>query len=69
MTQLCDFRQDCVLMGTFAPEGLATLTATPAKLVNIGTIHLVTVQGHVFYVHPDITATHWELTSLQSAHR
>lgn len=49
-------------MGTIAPEGLATPTPTPVRLANIGTIHLVTGERHVFYVHPGITVTDWELT-------
>ncbi|KAI9538601.1 hypothetical protein NQZ68_012253 [Dissostichus eleginoides] len=58
-----------VLMGTIAPEGLVTPSLTPVRLDNIGTTLLVTVERHVFYVHPGIIATDRELTCLQSALR
>ncbi|KAF3847745.1 hypothetical protein F7725_020773 [Dissostichus mawsoni] len=58
-----------VLMGTIAPEGLVTPSLTPVRLDNIGTTLLVTVERHVFYVHPGIIATDRELTRLQSALR
>ena len=62
-------RQGCVLMGTLAPQGLATLRPTLVSLEHTGTTHLVTAERHVFYVHPVITARAWELTCPYSALR
>lgn len=64
MKHSCDFRQAGVLMGTFAPQGLAFLTVTPARLDNIATILLVTVERCVYHVLLDITVTDWELPCL-----
>lgn len=62
-------RQGSVLMATIAPLGLVTSSPTPAKLANTETTHSVTVERHVFYVHPDITAATRGLTCLQYVHK
>lgn len=51
-------------MGTIAPQAPGSPTPTPVGLANIETTHWVTVGRRVFFVHPDITATNWELTRL-----
>lgn len=56
-------------MATIAPLGPVTPSPTPAKLANTETTHLVTVERHVFCVHPGITAAAQELTLLQYVHK